>query len=127
VHVSIAAVALGATIVEKHFTLDRSMPGPDHVASLEPAELAALVSGVRDVERALGTGLKIPAASEMKNIDIARKSLVAAVPIRRGEAFDARNLTTKRPGNGISAMRYHEYLDRLAARDYAADELIDEP
>ena len=126
VHVSIAAVALGASIIEKHFTLDRSMPGPDHVASLEPAELVALVSGIRDVERALGSGLKIPAASELKNIDIARKSLVAAVPIRRGERFDSSNLTTKRPGQGISAMRYDEFLNRPAARDYAVDELIDE-
>ena len=125
-HVSIAAVALGASIIEKHFTLDRSMPGPDHVASLEPTELVALVSGIRDVEQALGSGLKIPAPSELKNIDIARKSLVAAVPIRRGERFVASNLTTKRPGHGISAMRYHDYLDRVATRDYAADELIDE-
>jgi N-acetylneuraminate synthase len=126
VHVSIAAVALGASIIEKHVTLDRSMPGPDHIASLEPAELIALVSGIRDIERALGSGLKIPAPSELKNIDIARKSLVASVPIRRGERFDANNLTTKRPGQGITAMRYYDFLNRVAARDYAADELIDE-
>ncbi len=126
VHVSIAAVALGARIIEKHFTLDRSMPGPDHVASLEPAELVALVSGIRDVERAMGSGLKIPAPSEMKNVAIARKSLVAAVAIRRGDQFDAKNLTTKRPGSGISAMRYHAFLGLAATRDYSEDELIDE-
>jgi N-acetylneuraminate synthase len=126
IHVSIAAVALGASIIEKHFTLDRSMPGPDHLASLEPSELEALVSGIRDVERAMGSGLKIPATSELKNIAIARKSLVAATDIRRGARFDATNLTTKRPGSGVSAMRYHDFLGRAAARDYAADDLIDE-
>jgi N-acetylneuraminate synthase len=126
VHVSIAAVALGATVIEKHFTLDRSMPGPDHVASLEPAELVALVTGIRDVEQALGSGLKIPAPSELKNIDIARKSVVASMPIRRGERFDLNNLTTKRPGHGVTAMRYYDCLSRVAARDYAVDELIDE-
>lgn len=126
IHVSIAAVALGATMIEKHFTLDRSMPGPDHLASLEPGELEALVRGIRDVERAMGSGLKIPAASESKNITIARKSLVAARAIRRGDRFDASNLTTKRPGSGISAMRFHDFLGRVALRDFAADELIDE-
>jgi N-acetylneuraminate synthase len=126
VHVSIAAVALGATLIEKHITLDRTMPGPDHRASLEPDELRVMVSGIRDVEAALGSGLKVPAASELKNIAVARKSLVAASAIRCGERFDAVNLTTKRPGTGISAMRYHEFLGRPAWRDFTPDELIDE-
>jgi N-acetylneuraminate synthase len=126
VHVSIAAVALGATLIEKHITLDRTMTGPDHRASIEPDELRALVTGIRDVEVALGSGLKLPAASEAKNVAVARKSLVAATAIRRGERFDIANLTTKRPGTGISAMRYHELLGRQAWRDFTPDELIDE-
>ena len=126
IHVSVAAVALGASVIEKHFTLDRSLPGPDHVASLEPSELTALVRAVRDVSSALGDGLKLPAPSEMKNIAVARKSLVAACDIARGTPFDERNLTTKRPGSGISAMRYDEFIGRPAGRDYRADELIEE-
>ncbi len=126
IHISVAAVALGATIIEKHFTLDRALPGPDHVASLEPAELTAMVSAIRDVEMALGNGLKLPAPSERKNIAVARKSLVAAAPIKRGEAFSADNLTTKRPGSGISAMRYEQVLGQVATRDYLPDELIQE-
>jgi N-acetylneuraminate synthase len=127
IHVSVAAVARGAVVIEKHFTQDRSLPGPDHAASLEPGELAELVGAIRDVESALGSGVKIPSASERKNIAVARKSLVAAIDIRRGEPYTARNLTTKRPGSGICAMRYDEYLGRRADRDYAADDLIQEP
>lgn len=126
IHVSVAATALGATVIEKHFTLDRTLPGPDHVASLEPDELKALVRGVRDVERALGNGLKLPAPSEVKNIVIARKSLVAAVAIAKGAIFSSDNLTTKRPGSGVCAMRYAEFLGRTAERDYQPDELIED-
>lgn len=126
-HVAVAAVALGATVIEKHFTLDRALPGPDHAASLEPDELRAMVRVIRDVERALGHGRKVPTPSEQKNIAIARKSLVAAGEIRQGESFTSANLTTKRPGSGISAMRFDEFLGRRAHRDFAADELIEEP
>ena len=126
IHVSVAAVALGATIIEKHFTLDRGLPGPDHVASLEPGELTAMVRAIRDVEQALGDGLKLPAPSELKNISVARKSLVAAKDVPQGTLFSADNLTTKRPGSGVSAMRYDEFLGRPATRAYLADELIDE-
>jgi N-acetylneuraminate synthase len=126
IHVSVAAVALGATIIEKHFTLDRTLPGPDHVASLEPDELKALVRAIRDIEQTLGDGLKRPSPSELKNIAVARKSLVAAVDIPAGATFTPANLTTKRPGYGVSAMRYDEFLGRSATRAYAADELIQE-
>jgi N-acetylneuraminate synthase len=122
--VAAAAVARGATIVEKHFTLDRSLPGPDHKASLEPNELADLVACVRIVEQALGDGVKQPLASERKNMAIARKSLVARTPIAKGEVFTADNLGVKRPGNGHSPMDYWSWLGRKAERDYAADELI---
>jgi N-acetylneuraminate synthase len=124
VAVTVAAVALGATIIEKHFTLDRSLPGPDHKASLEPAELGQMVNAIRQIEMALGTGAKIPALSELKNKPIARKSLVASAPIRCGENFSEENLTTKRPGTGISPLRYWEYLGKPAQRDYAEDEII---
>lgn len=126
IHVAVSAVALGATIIEKHFTLDRNMPGPDHPASLEPDELADMISNIREIEQAVGSGHKLPAPSELKNISVARKSLIAARDVKRGERFDAGSLTTKRPGSGISAMRYFEFLGRPASRDYAADELIDE-
>jgi N-acetylneuraminate synthase len=122
--VAAAAVALGAVVIEKHFTLDRGLPGPEHRASLEPSELAAMIAGIRAVERALGRPEKRPTASEQKNIAVARKSLVAARAIRRGEPFTTENLTTKRPGNGISAMEYDLWLGRIAERDYEADDLI---
>jgi len=122
--VASAAVALGAVVIEKHFTLDRGLPGPDHKASLEPSELRAMVAAIRAVERALGRVEKAPTPSEVKNLVVARKSLVAARAIRRGERFTPENLTTKRPGSGISAMRYDEWLGREADRDYEADELI---
>lgn len=125
IEIPIAAVALGARVIEKHFTLDRSLPGPDHQASLEPQELKAMVEAIRNIERALGDGIKRPSASELKNKPIARKSLVASRPIRAGEAFDADNLGTKRPGTGISPMRWDEVIGRPAPRDFAADELIE--
>lgn len=124
--VPVAAVARGATVIEKHITLDRGLPGPDHVASIEPDELAQMVRMIREVEVSLGDGRKRPMESELKNIAIARKSLVAARPIMRGELYTEENLTTKRPGSGVSAMRYFEFLGRPAPRDYAEDELIDE-
>ncbi len=123
--VSVAAAALGAVVIEKHFTLDRSLPGPDHKASLEPRELGELVRAVRAVEQALGEPKKGPSPSERKNLPVARKSLVAARAIRRGERFSTENLTVKRPGSGISAMRYDEWIGRVAERDYAEDELIE--
>jgi len=124
IEVSIAAVALGATVIEKHFTLDRSLPGPDHQASLEPHELKAMVDAIRNIERALGDGIKRPSPSELKNKPIARKSLVASRVIRVGEPFSADNLATKRPGTGISPMRWDEVIGRPAPRDFAPDELI---
>jgi N,N'-diacetyllegionaminate synthase len=125
IEVSLAAVALGATVIEKHFTLDRSLPGPDHKASLEPDELAALVTGIRNIERALGSAVKRPGASEVTNLVAGRKSLVAACPIRAGEPFTTANLTAKRPGSGISPMRWDEVIGRKAPRDFSADELIE--
>lgn len=123
--VSIAAVALGARVIEKHFTLDRTLPGPDHKASLEPQELKALVSAVRNVERCLGEGTKRPSESELPNRIVARRSIVAAVPIRAGELFCAENLSAKRPGSGIPPMRWDDIIGRRAVRDFQADELIE--
>lgn len=125
IEVAIAAVALGATIIEKHFTLDRNLPGPDHKASLEPHELKAMVEGIRNVERALGDGVKRPSPSELKNKPIARKSLVATKPISAGEAFSAENIGAKRPGTGLSPMRWDEVLGRIAIKDFAVDDLIE--
>ncbi len=125
IEVPIAAVALGATVIEKHFTLDRSLPGPDHRASLEPAALKAMVAGIRNIERALGDGIKRPSPSELKNKPIARKSLVAACDIKAGEAFSPENLTAKRPGTGVSPMLWDEVMGRRAPRDFCADELIE--
>ena len=124
IEVPIAAVALGATVIEKHFTLDRNLPGPDHRASLEPDELKAMVQGIRNVEKALGDGIKRPSPSELKNKPIARKSIVAACPIKAGEAFSEENLMAKRPGTGISPMRWDEVIGRTASRDFSEDELI---
>jgi N,N'-diacetyllegionaminate synthase len=123
--VAIAAVALGATVIEKHLTLDRGLPGPDHQASLEPAELAAMVAAIRNIERALGDGDKRPSASESANMAAARKSLVAARPIGRGEPFTIENVTVKRPGTGLSPMRFDEVLGRRAPRDFSPDELLE--
>lgn len=125
IEVPIAAVALGATVIEKHFTLDRSMPGPDHAASLEPGEMKALVSAIRNVEQSLGDGIKRPTPSERKNMPIARRSLVARTAIAAGEAFTSVNMTAKRPDCGISPMRWDEVVGRIARRDFAQDELIE--
>jgi N-acetylneuraminate synthase len=125
IEVAVAAVALGATVIEKHFTLDRTLPGPDHKASLEPGELKAMVAAIRNVEQALGDGIKRATASELENRPVARKSIVASRAIRAGELFSAENMTTKRPGSGISPMRWDEMLGRRAPRDFAADELIE--
>ena len=125
IEIPIAAVALGATVIEKHFTLDRKLPGPDHQASLEPHELKAMIDAIRNVELALGDGIKRPSPSELKNKSIARKSLVASRAIRAGEFFSADNITAKRPGTGISPMRWDEMIGRPASRDFAADELIE--
>jgi N,N'-diacetyllegionaminate synthase len=125
IEVSIAAVALGAMMIEKHITLDRNLPGPDHKASIEPDELKAMVSSIRNIEQALGDGIKRPTSSESKNIAIARRSLVAACPIQAGEKFTAQNIVAKRPGTGLSPMRWDEVLGRKAARDFLADELIE--
>jgi N,N'-diacetyllegionaminate synthase len=125
IEVSIAAVALGASVIEKHFTLDRNLPGPDHKASLEPAELKAMVSAIRNIEHAMGDGVKRPSPSESKNIAIARKSLVAARAIHAGEAFSESNLAVKRPGTGVSPMRWDDVIGQKAPRDFAPDELIE--
>ena len=124
IEVPIAAAALGATIIEKHFTLDRNMEGPDHKASLEPDELAAMVSGIRHIQMALGTGDKTPSPSEKKNITVARKSIVARKQIKAGEVFTEENITVKRPGTGISPMKWFDILGTEAIRDFAEDELI---
>ncbi len=125
IEVPIAAVAMGAEIIEKHFTLDRTLPGPDHVASLEPNELKAMVDAIRNIEMSLGSGLKKVSSSEQKNIAIARKSIVAACNIKAGEAFSNINITTKRPGNGINPMRWDEVIGKTAKRDFVEDELIE--
>ena len=124
--VAIAAIALGATVIEKHFTLDRNLPGPDHKASLEPDELKAMVAAIRNIEIALGDGIKRLTPSEAKNKPVARKSLVASHPIKAGEVFSTQNITAKRPGTGISPMRWDTILGRRARRDFALDELIEE-
>lgn len=125
IEIPVAAVALGATIIEKHFTLDCNLPGPDHKASLEPDRFKAMVDAIRNVEIALGDGIKRPSASEIKNKPIARKSLVAARHIRAGERFSAENLAAKRPGTGISPMQWDAVIGRVAVRDFQADELIE--
>lgn len=126
IEVPIAAVALGATVIEKHFTLDRNMEGPDHKASLEPDELKAMVSAIRNIEKAVGgDGTKHVSESEKKNIAIARKSIVAACYIKEGEVFSEQNLTVKRPGNGISPMRWEEVIGTKAKRNFSEDDLIE--
>lgn len=125
IEVPIAAAAMGAVVIEKHFTLDRKMEGPDHKASLEPDELKAMVSAIRNIEAALGDGRKKPSDSEMKNRDVARKSIVAKTNIRKGELFTEKNLTAKRPGNGISPMRWNDVIGMTADRDYKQDDMID--
>ena len=125
IEVPVAAVALGAEVIEKHFTLDKNMEGPDHRASLEPDELKAMVSAIRNIEKAMGNRIKRPSPSELKNKPIARKSIVAARNIRKGEPFTVENLAVKRPGTGISPMRWDEVSGRIAKRDFLADELIE--
>ncbi len=120
----IAAVALGATVIEKHFTLDKSLPGPDHKASLNPSEFRKMVDGIRNIETGFGDGIKKPTESELKNKPIARKSLVAAKNIKKGELFSSENLTSKRPGNGLSPMNYWALLETPSPIDYEEDELI---
>ena len=127
IEVAIAAVALGATIIEKHFTLDRKLPGPDHIASLEPHELAALVTGIRNLEIALGSETKEPTESEVQMRLVARKSIVAKEYIRKGQVFSRENLTVKRPGLGISPMQWEEIIGSISSRDYSPDDLIEQP
>jgi N,N'-diacetyllegionaminate synthase len=126
IEISLAAVALGARVIEKHFTLDRTLPGPDHKASLEPEELSSMIAGIRNIEVALGDGLKRLMPSEVNNRDVARKSIVARVPISVNQVLSEENLTTKRPGTGISPMQWSNLLGKKANRNYSADELIDE-
>ena len=125
IEVAIAAVAMGATVIEKHFTLDRNLPGPDHQASLEPAELMAMVTAIRNIEVALGDGIKRLTPSETLNKPIARKSLVASQAIQAGHVFTEQNVTTKRPGTGISPMLWDEVIGHVSPRNFAADELIE--
>ena len=125
IEVPIAAVAMGAAIIEKHFTLDKNMEGPDHKASLEPDELTAMVKAIRNIETALGTGIKKPSSSELKNKTIARKSIVAARNICKGESFTEENLTVKRPGTGISPMRWDEVIGQLVQKDYKQDDMVE--
>ena len=124
IEVPVAAVAMGATVIEKHFTIDRTLPGPDHRASLEPDELKAMVVAIRNTEKAMGDGEKRPSQSEQKNIPIARKSIVAAREINKGEQLTEHNLTVKRPGTGISPMRWDEVVGKKATKDFTIDELI---
>ena len=124
IEVAIAAVALGATVIEKHFTLDRSFPGPDHSASLEPNELKTMVKSIRNTESALGDGIKRPSESEKKNISIVRKSIIAKKDIKKGELFSENNLSTKRPGTGISPMLWDDLIGRIAEKSFKKDDLI---
>lgn len=125
IEIPIAAVALGAKVIEKHFTLDKTMNGPDHKASIEPDELRAMVKAIRNVEKALGNGHKEISASEKKNIEVARKSIVASCNISKGEIFSESNITVKRPGNGISPMRWEDVIGTVAKRDFKEEELIE--
>jgi N,N'-diacetyllegionaminate synthase len=125
IEVAIAAAALGASVIEKHFTLDRNLPGPDHKASLEPEELKTMVKAIRNIEVALGDGIKRLTPSEARNKPIVRKSLVASKKIKTGEVFSPLNITAKRPGTGISPMRWDEVIGSKSSRDFGADELIE--
>ncbi len=125
IEVSIAAAALGAVIIEKHFTLDKTMKGPDHRASIEPDELRKMIKSIRNIEASLGNGIKIPSDSEKKNVSVARKSITAAKGILRGELLCEENITTKRPGTGINPMRWNEVIGTYAIRNFMEDELIE--
>ena len=125
IEVAIAAVAMGASVIEKHFTLDRNLPGPDHKASLEPKELKEMVSAIRNIEIALGDGIKRLTPSEARNKPVMRKSIVAISKIEKGEVFNLQNIAIKRPGTGISPMRWDEFIGRTSTRDFWEDELID--
>ncbi len=125
IEVPIAAVAMGATIIEKHFTLDRKLPGPDHAASLEPNELKEMVKAIRNIEKAMGDGIKKPSPSEIKNMPIARKSIVAKTLIKKGEIFTEENLTVKRPGTGISPMEWDNVIGKVANHNYYIDDIIE--
>lgn len=126
IEISIAAVALGASVIEKHFTLDRNLPGPDHKASLEPNELEAMIKAIRNIELAIsGNGIKEPSKSEQKNVTVARKSIVAASQINQGELFTEQNLAIKRPGNGISPMLWDEIIGKTALKSFNPDDLIE--
>lgn len=124
IEVPTAAVALGATTIEKHFTLDKNLEGPDHKASLEPDELVEMVKAIRNIEYALGTGNKIASNSEIKNMTIARKSIVAKINIKKGEVFTEHNITVKRPGNGINPMEWNNVIGKVAVKNFEEDELI---
>jgi N,N'-diacetyllegionaminate synthase len=125
IEIPIAASALGASVIEKHFTLSRKMKGPDHKASLEPSELSRMVSAIRNVQKALGNGIKLPSESEIKNMEIVRKSIIAEKSIKKGEIFSEKNISVKRPGNGLSPMLWDEIIGQRACRDFIAGELID--
>lgn len=125
IEVAIAASALGADVIEKHFTLDKTLPGPDHKASLEPGELKAMVQAIRNIERSLGDGIKKPSSSEIKNIAVARKSIVAKKCINKGEVFTTDNITSKRPGTGVNPMEWDNVIGKAAKGDFAEDEMIE--
>jgi N,N'-diacetyllegionaminate synthase len=125
IEIAIAAVAMGATIIEKHLTLDKSLHGPDHKASLNPNEFSAMVQAIRNVEQAYGDGRKKPSPSEIENIPVARRSIVAGRPIKKGQIFTSENITTKRPGTGLCPMKWDEIIGRKAHRDFLGDELIE--
>jgi N,N'-diacetyllegionaminate synthase len=125
IEVPVAAAALGATVIEKHFTLDRALPGPDHQASLEPGELCEMVTAIRNVESALGESVKRPSPSEMANLTVVRKSIVALKSIKTGEKLTDFNVTVKRPGTGISPMQWDTVIGTSALRDFEPDELIE--
>lgn len=125
IEVPIAAVAMGAEIIEKHFTIDKNMQGPDHKASLDPKELTEMVKAIRNIEKATGDGIKKPSPSEIKNIDVVRKSIIAKRAIKKNEILSEENLTTKRPGNGISPMKWDEIIGQISQKDYEEDSLIE--
>ena len=125
IEVPIAAVAMGATVFEKHFTLDRTLTGPDHAASLEPHELKSMVTAIRNIKKAMGDGIKKPSPSETRNIPIARKSIVAKKPIKKGERYSEENITVKRPGTGISPVEWDNIINQKSIKDFIIDDLIE--